>query len=431
MSDNDTPEKANSDPHNGDHGEESDEERLIEILSSSPRLPRRPVADDESRTSAANARATVFTLQNTAGGPMTFQITGAWPFKSRPIRAWNIDFGTLNVQMNDLGRYLASYHQDEDDAGRARWRQTAQEIGTHLYNGLLNSDAVLTRQLTSARHRATAPESLLLAFVGPRDYLSVPYELMHDGQVPLAVIHPIYRQITGVISRHKQPLRVFVRQLQQAGDPLRVLLISSGAAHLGADQEVADLQAVLRQVADRDDLRIEIEHLRPRNLETLKHRLSHCACHLVHYVGQVYHDKNNPDQSGLLFSAAGEDHLGQWVLPLHELAQLVQNSAIQLFYVSACVGSQVWDEYMLRDQDYLDLFALLANAGIPYVLGFRWYVTEYNRQRFAALFYESLLRKVPFLPEQAVWYARRAIFDHDQQDETWASPLLIAQNPYL
>jgi hypothetical protein len=95
------------------------------------------------------------------------------------------------------------------------------------------------------------------------------------------------------------------------------------------------------------------------------------------------------------------------------------------------VGSQGWDDYVLRDQDYLDLFALLARAGIPYILGFRWYVTEYNRQRFTTLFYDSFLKKAPFLPEQAVLYARRAIFHHDPQDETWALPLLIAQNTYL
>jgi hypothetical protein len=357
---------------------------------------------------------------------MTFQITGALPFKSHPIRGWNIDFGTLNVQMNDLGRYLAAYHQDENEAGRAAWQHTAQEIGAHLYEGLLNSDAMLAHQLTSARRRAVPPDHLLLAFAGPRDYLSVPYELLYDQRVPLAVTHPIYRQITGLTSRHKLTLREFVRQLQQAGDPLRVLLISSGIARLGADHEIADLHALLRQAADRSDLRLEIERLRPRNPEDITQRLSHGIYHIVHYVGQVYHDRSDPEQSGLLFS--GDERLGQWVLTLPELAHHLRHSATQFFYASACVGAQGWDEYVLRDQDYLDLFDRLTSAGIPYVLGFRWYVTEYNRQRFAALFYESLLRKAPFLPEQAILYARREIYDHDPQDETWALPLLIAQN---
>jgi hypothetical protein len=64
------------------------------------------------------------------------------------------------------------------------------------------------------------------------------------------------------------------------------------------------------------------------------------------------------------------------------------------------------------------------------VLGLRWHVTPASRQRFAALFYESLLRHAPFGVEEAALYARCETQRYDRQDEAWASPLLIAQNPY-
>lgn len=390
-------------------------------------MPDNPDDDDwliEILPDSTPPRASVFTLHQSAGGPMSFQVSGAPPFKSHPIPGWKIDFGTLNVQMNDLGRYLAAYHQDENEAGRAAWQHTAQEIGAHLYDGLLNSDALLARQLTAARRRAIPPDGLRLAFAGPREFLSVPYELLHDRRAPLAVTHPIYRQITGLTPRRQQTLGDFVHQLRSQGEPLRVLLISSGVARLGADQEIADLHTRLRQAADQSGLRLDVERLRPRSQDDITQRLSHGIVHMIHYVGQVYHDRHDPEQSGLLF--AGDERLGQWVFPLPELARRLQSQDTQFFYASACVGTQEWDQYVLRDQDYLDLFDRLTRAGVPYVLGFRWYVTEYNRQRFTALFYDHLWQDAQVEPEQAVFLARREIYRHDPQDETWALPLLIA-----
>lgn len=434
MPDDDNPKEPSDSPQNDAGGEPEDDERLIEILpdSTSQEPEKKGEAGSFSAARTRRPAPAVFTIRNTADGSMMFEVTGPQPLSGRAAQGWKIDFGTLNVQMNDLGRYLATFHQDEDETGRAAWQHTAQTIGGHMFEGLLNTDEGLARRLLAAG-RWRWLRAVDLVFEGPRKYLSVPYELMQDNDTPLATRYSISRKITGVVSRHQQNLETFVHHLIQTGAPLRVLLITSGAKPIGTDQEVDTLRSLIEHSAAQVRLPVEIETLSSRKMgvEEIKRKLAHGSYHLVHYAGQVYHDKINPDQGGLLFSAGREDKLGQFLLTLRELNDLMRNGETQLFYLSACLGPQVWDEYVLQDQDYLDPLAALVEAGIPYVFGFRWFVTVENRVRFTALFYESLFKKKSFNPQQAALYARRESYRHNDQDETWASPLLVAQNFYL
>ena len=96
-------------------------------------------------------------------------------------------------------------------------------------------------------------------------------------------------------------------------------------------------------------------------------------------------------------------------------------------YLSCCVGAMVSSVQRLRDDDYLGVMDAVIQAGVPYVLGYRWYVTDSGSRRFATLFYEKLIGERNS-PEQAVLYARSQLYGNDGNDETWTSPILVSQN---
>ncbi len=153
------PENESPSDHNREHetngdGESSDD--LIDLLRSEPLDGSSPRNRFARPFAARSAEPTIFCVENAADRSMTFRVTGRHAYRSRRMTGWQVDFGSLNVQMNDLGRFIAAYHAHDDQSGRAAWRHTAQQIGLHLYHGLLDVDPALARQLLNLR-RWTRP----------------------------------------------------------------------------------------------------------------------------------------------------------------------------------------------------------------------------------------------------------------------------------
>jgi hypothetical protein len=410
------PEQADSD------NKDAEDERLIEIVNSEPRPPERSIPLLSRFRSSR--RPTVFTIRNLDQYRVAFRVSGARSYQSEPMQGWQIDFGSLNVQINDLGRFIATYHHQDDNSGRAAWRHTAQEIGVRVYRGLMNTDVTLAQYLTAALRRTVPPENLTLVFEGVHDYLSVPYELLYDGREPLALRHPICRRITGFPAARRPGFHTLVEALTKTGAPLKVLLMTSGARAVAADQEVELLETCIQGSARHIRLNTIID---TASYRTVKQKLAASSYHIVHYAGQVYHDRLCPDNSGLLFTTGHDAQMGQALLTRRELFALLQHNTPDLFFASACFGPQEWDgDIALRDSNYLGLFDTLAQIGISYTIGFRWYVSNEGRLRFVQRFYESLF-SAPFAPERAILHARQAVHRWDSHDETWASPMLIAQ----
>lgn len=164
--------------------------------------------------------------------------------------------------------------------------------------------------------------------------------------------------------------------------------------------------------------------------EQVRTRLRQCPYHIVHYVGQVYHDTRYPDQGGLLFAARHDAQLGQVIVSAAELAVLLAGSATRLVYLSAGIERSALDSipeaYALRADDDFDLLRAVVRAGVPYVIGLRWYTAPVGRQRLAEQFYTHLLA-APYVPELAMLRARQAAARADARDESWMAPMLIAQ----
>lgn len=404
------------------------EEPLVEVLSAVP-LPRRaersagPSAESAQRLSQA-----VFFIQNGDGRSMTFNVSGRSSPVGRRITGWQVDFGALNVQMNDLGRFIAAYHERGDALGRSAWLHAAQQIGWQLYGGLLRVDGLLAQRLLGMRYSVQPRERLTLAFAGPRAYLSVPYELLHDGRAPLAVEHPLCRQVSEWQQRTASFAGVMERLCQQE-QALRILLIAADGPEGVTEAEVSAIYRVLARRAAALEVPLAVEVLAGADLrlDAVRLHLTQCPYHIVHFAGHIHHNRYHPGQGGLLF--ADRRLAGYALLTLDELVMLLQHSSTALFTVSASIGPAEWGVPVLRDQDYLDVLVAPLRAGVPYTLGLRWVIAQASKRVLVTRYYDALLSD-PFVPELALQHARRAIYERDPRDEAWASPVLIAQSVY-
>jgi CHAT domain-containing protein len=229
--------------------------------------------------------------------------------------------------------------------------------------------------------------------------------------------------------RHSQTFDAFVRGLRRSAEPLRVLLIASDTGGLRVDEEVAQLEKILKVSAKSAGLTVATERMLTdtASLGELERRLQSNPYHVIHYAGHAEVDEQSPENSGLIVFKDKRRSGGRTILTSRQLAQLLAGSQTRLVFLNACVGAWVGAERTLRDNDYLGLMDAVVTAGVPYALGYRWSVTDSGGRLFATSFYERLLG-APAAPELAVLQARSRVYGRNGEDETWTSPILVAQN---
>ncbi len=402
-----------------------EEETKVEIVRTIGTPPPPPGEDELAVSLVKTAR---FTVVVEANRRISFQALNYAPPVSKE---WDINEVELNELMQNLGKNIAHYHQVRDQESRKTWRMLAKREGLNLYRQMLLAHPDLGTKFALARNPPIVddPEELTLVFQGPRTHLGIPYELLHDGEKPLAVSHPLCRRVSGVETRHPENFNLFV---QSGRKPLKILLLASDQHTSTCNEEIAMLDELLKNRAKQLNLNIKTTLVRTeqasiKNVRNLLHREKF---HMVHYAGHAVFDERAPENSGLLFWLQDKRGGGrQEVLTAREMAGLFANNETRLFYLSACVGATIGSEQQLLRNDTLGTMDALVRAGIPYVLGFRWYVTHTGSREFARLFYERLFQW-PMVPERAALHARQELYRANANDETWTSPILVAQNPY-
>lgn len=398
-------------------------EPLVEILpsedTSQPENTHIQLLDDPTILSIAldsNQRLT-FTLK----GPRV-------SYHSDAAGVLTIDPEDLNLYLQDMGRNLLTYHRLKDEEGLLAWRRTAYREGKRLYDDLIAKSPDLKGKSELARQAAGTDENLTLCFVGPRYSLGMPYELLYEHQ-PWADRHPICRQITGVTTQKSQPFATFLGELIRDKKPLRVLMIASGTTGITPDEEIYFLSQSIHKKAGLIGLKVEIESIptESASLEQVQQQLKHCKAHIIHYAGHSQFEGRTGEESYLSFWQRPKNRSGDYnKLSARAIAQLLRDSDTMLVYFSSCVGATVGASHLLHSQDYLGLMDAVIQAGVPNVLGYRWYVTDKGARNFATTFYDSLLetRSLP----RAVLHGRQKIYRENASDETWMSPILVTQN---
>jgi CHAT domain-containing protein len=253
----------------------------------------------------------------------------------------------------------------------------------------------------------------------------MPYEMLHDDAVPLAVRYPLFRQVEGCGSQEKSlSFHLFLERLK--GTPLKILLISSADGE--SLKEIRRLDELLREELDRIGIEVDLKTVLDHRVsyEKATEWLTNCQYHIVHYAGHSHFDRKQPENSGLLLWHDEQGTGKPDLLPARALAGMLRDSQTVFFYLSSCVGARIGSEEDLKKNDYLGVMDAILQAGVPGVLGFRWDVTNRGAKAFAEYFYSALFETKS--PETAALYARGQVYAKDGYDPAWLSPILVMQN---
>lgn len=376
----------------------------------------------------------IFTLDMDSEERLSFSVEGVINYTSADHPQWRGEgVEDLNAMMQSMGRDLANAHHLRDKAARDDWRGKAKREGVRLRKDLFDGYPDLVRRLDLARHAIDDPENLTLVFSGPRTYLGMPYELLYLDDKPLVTLNPTCRKVTGAASRHNQHFEAFVRHLKRQKKPLRVLLLSADTGGLSSDQEIAELeQHITARAQGLVEVVIDSVPTARSGITEVERLLKGCSHHIVHFAGHGAFNEKTGENSGLLFWRDAAKRTEKVVLTARQLHEWLSISDTRLVYISACVGARIGGEALLRSNDYLGVMDAVVRAGVPYCLGYRWSVTDSGSRAFAGLFYERLFTApFAFIPERAAFHARKERYAAAAtEDETWASPILVAQNLY-
>ena len=325
-----------------------------------------------------------------------------------------------------------------DPARLARWRSermmsTAdrrfliKEVGRELYRLLFEQHSAVLNGYHRALGRTKINQYLHLAFESTRDLAGLPLEFLFSDEAGdyLTLLHPMVRQIRGVVTRREPVSAELIRRLASSGEKLRVLLLVSNTEpridlidRIG--EELVDLLSPVNW--------LDLTHIRTEaaTYSAVQRMLRGCKHHIVHYVGHGDFHGGSPEQSSLFFWE-GSKQSGR-VMPMtgNELRFLLEDSDTRLFHLTCCEGARAGGLVDLLDDDYLGIADGIIQSGVPSVLGYRWPVSAMSAKEMTLAFYRSILRHGS--PELALLDARRELAIRNKDDLTWASPILIAQS---
>lgn len=339
------------------------------------------------------------------------------------------------------------------------WRQEAHSIGVSLYSRLTRvrevSAALGMRRLWTEKF-----SELSLHFNGPGSYVAVPFELLIDSDEDyLTLHHPLHRRVfrqSMVWSRKVDAFHTFIVKLRNDHHELRVLLIAANTGTFlpAVDREIKDLykslSAILRLLglAHQIDICLSKEATY-QHVETLLNKKNY---HIIHYAGHGVYNEVKAEQSGLIFL----DQNRQRVMQADALKALLQDSSVRFVYLNCCLGARIalrsgipieqahthsarhlknlsqsenWENLNPSNHsDFLGIMDAIVQADVPAVLGYRWPVADEDAELFAREFYDALFTTFSF--DDAILQARNALVRAEgRQNETWASPVLVLQNP--
>jgi hypothetical protein len=351
---------------------------------------------------------------------ISFRVAGSMVFEGTG-RTLDLDVDELNVMMRILGQDVLLYHQrDQQHPGHfGDWRVRAKREGRGLYRVLFEEHPELMESLGRARLAVgDRLEDLLLACEGPATHLGLPYELLQaaPNTEPWVAMSGLYRRLTGTnVSR--PGVDELLTGLRREARPLRILMVIPERAGHDGEQESERLR---RCFAAQANPAVEITELTERaaTCEGIREALQ-AGQHVLHYYGHGVHTDDG-ENGGLWLNPGAHE-----VMCTRHLSDALRASSVAVVFLNTCVGALTAPAPVLLGHDHLGPLEAVASAGVPVVLGYRWWVRSNSATRFAEAFYAALF--ATHSAPEAVRRARRAIYNDDADDETWLSPVLISQ----
>jgi hypothetical protein len=330
--------------------------------------------------------------------------------------------GSLLIKRNDFDQLVNT--SELVSAAGTKWKDFLTEVGRQLNSMLFeNFTNDLTSHFFGQRVEVGGTQNVRILFTLGRTRQRALVEALREKQEASdfwMLKAPIVRQYNVV--GEKRPL--FMDDVSRRGN-INCLVINANPARgrvNGTDledlpeiaNEAAAIQRILQAARERGEGIGEIERLdlaerRDDSVGTVIATLKRTPWHMIHFAG---HSIMAPSGAPTLVLDAA---LGE-VLPFATMA--IQLCQTQFLFVSTCKGA-----------DQAILTRAIENV-IPAVLGFRWRVEDLPARQFAEAFYSCLFTRGDSAfksLEYACLAARRAAYERDPENNTWASPLLLTQ----
>ncbi len=332
----------------------------------------------------------------------------------RPSQPRSFEAEDLSRRTDDLQLRIVS-------ATAGDWRKEARSIGQAIQRAIQEEPEVF-KALTVAQTSKSIGD-LWLEWTGTAASLSIPFELLHQNEF-VAQRYLVTRRIEEVpaFGVRTQSWREFMARFELGSKELRILLVVDGRSDLPAARaEGRELQEAFTHSLSLFGINPHIKML--LGYETLHHNVAQAfrehSPHIFHYAGHSNFDSQTPDKSPLLLADRN--------LNAAALKTLVENAPeLRLAFLSSCLSARTG---ATGSGDFQGFFEALTQGGVSTVLGYRWSVNDVSAKALALSFYRNLW--LTFCPAEAIWQARREFQLRSQglDDETWASLVLVMQNP--
>lgn len=326
----------------------------------------------------------------------------------------------LNLRLVNDG--VGEWQDESLSIGKATYKVLADQ--QHILAGLAAARALVGAQPV-AHASAISQIPLWLQFSGGAAGLSVPLELLHDGNDYLVFSHILTRGLTqSAPFTYRKPalFHEFLGGLVKKKRELRVLILgaNSDGTISAAEQEAKDLSKAIKSKLQELGVAHRVTTLVGENAsyKNVEKALREDGHHIFHYAGHGNYNDARPGKSPLILSDRD--------LTASDLNILARGTELQLVFLSCCLSAR--SRTPAHSFDFHGFLDALSLADVPTILGYRWEVLDTSASQVAMKFYETLWRT--FCPGEALLQARLHIATgrSGRDDDAWASPVLLMQN---
>lgn len=332
----------------------------------------------------------------------------------------------LIERSKDLAPKIRSLYADNQPG--EQWRGELKRIGKSLRDILFSTrNRPLTVGAAKLCEKAGGVQNIQLRFrVDPQIHLAV-LEAVMDLEIDE------YWMLRGPVVRCPSVggsgIPLFTNS-QSRQEIVNVLIIESNAAgvaylrpgltptftplgHISAEAEELENDLLRNQESLRIGRIRRIKHAEEQRsfAQTVEHVLTtEGPWHIVHYAGHsIFDEKSEKGRGYVFFPAQGTDVQG---VSVGVFSSWLRDAHTRFVYLSSCQSSEA------------GFIFEIARAGIPAILGFRWEVEDDGAAAHSKIFYKHLLGARRQL-EHAFFKTRCELHQADEQNPTWASPMLI------
>ncbi len=302
-----------------------------------------------------------------------------------------IRFKTNSPNLLNLDSTLFKAWGNEHILDMLKGRFILKTVGRDLYRLLFEQHPPVLSSYQRALGSVSQNQKLQLAFETSRDLVGLPLEFLFsdDASDYLALLHPMTRQVRGVMTNHVPISADLIRQLVRTGNKLRVLLLVSNTEPRldEIDQMGAALAKLLSPLKWLDLKYLPTDDA---SCDEVQELLNANKFHIVHYIGHGIYRESSSETSSLFFWEHKKRSGNVMPLTGNDLRFLLENSDTRLVHLTCCDGVSTGDSKDLLYNDYLGIADSIIQSGVPSVLGYRWSVDVDNAQVMTLAFYRSL-----------------------------------------